>query len=61
MLQPDKEGFYKLENLKDGIYIIKTSYIGYKTDTDSINISGEKLNINLDFNLNYTDNWKGVK
>ena len=50
----DKDGFYKLENLKDGIYIIKASYIGYKTDTDSISISGEDLDTNLDFNLNYT-------
>ena len=36
-----------LENLKDGIYIIKASYIGYKTDTDSISISGEDLDTNL--------------
>tara|TARA_Y100001934_G_C12382785_1_gene793527 strand:+ start:3508 stop:6447 length:2940 start_codon:yes stop_codon:yes gene_type:complete len=49
----DKEGFYKIVGIKEGDQIIKASYIGYKTFSDSIKII-EGENITLDFALNYT-------
>ena len=48
------KGSYSLTGLKEGSYLIKASYIGYKSFSDSILISDEKQEITLDFHLNYT-------
>ena len=48
------KGLYTLSGLKEGSYSIKASYIGYKTFSDSVLISGQNKNVTLDFNLNYT-------
>ena len=32
----NEEGFYKITNVKNGIYTIKVTYIGYKTYSDTI-------------------------
>ena len=48
------KGFYELKNIKIGSYIIKVSYIGYKTFLDTINISEDLTEIILDFKLDYT-------
>lgn len=50
----DKNGFYKIKNIKEGRYIIKTSYIGYKSFSDTITFQDDIYNLRLDFNLNYT-------
>ena len=34
----NEEGFYKITNVKYGIYTIKVTYIGYKTYSDTIKI-----------------------
>ena len=50
----NKDGFYKIDDLKEGDYSLKVSYIGYGSALDSIKLSGEKSELALDFNLNYT-------
>ena len=50
----DKKGFYKIVGLKEGAYTFKVSYIGYKTNSESVNLQGENNDVILDFNLNYT-------
>ena len=50
----NKNGFYKIDDLKEGNYSLKVSYIGYGSALDSIKLSGEKSELALDFNLNYT-------
>ena len=48
------KGKYSITGLKEGLYIIKASYIGYNAFSDSLLIVGEKKDIILNFNLNYT-------
>jgi len=50
----NNKGFYSLTGLKEGSYLIKASYIGYKSFSDSILISDKNQEITLDFHLNYT-------
>jgi len=50
----DRKGFYKIVGLKEGAYTFKVSYIGYKTNSDSVNLKSENNDIILDFNLSYT-------
>ena len=38
----DKNGFYEINNIKEGRYTFKASYIGYKAYSDSINLTTEK-------------------
>lgn len=45
----DLEGSYKLKNLKPGTYIIKVSFIGFKSERKEINVNtDEELNISLE-------------
>jgi iron complex outermembrane receptor protein len=37
----DLEGNYKFKNLKPGSYILKVSFIGFKTQTKEININND--------------------
>ncbi|QKJ31965.1 TonB-dependent receptor [Mucilaginibacter mali] len=42
-IQTDLQGNFKLDNLPDGLYLLRTTYVGYATYTkDSINISPRK-------------------
>ncbi len=55
----DEKGYYKITSVKEGVYTIKVSYIGYETLTDTIqlNQTSELLdgkNFTKDFKLNYT-------
>ena len=50
----DKNGFYEINNIKEGRYTFKASYIGYKAYSDSINLTTEKYKRTLDFSLSYT-------
>ena len=55
----NEEGFYKITNVKDGIYTIKVTYIGYKTYSDTIKIYGrsrllDKKSFTKNIKLNYT-------
>ena len=55
----DEKGYYKITSVKEGNYIIKVSYIGYETLTDTIQLdqTSELLdgkNFTKDFKLNYT-------
>lgn len=44
----DKNGSYKISNLKKGTYVIKCSYIGYKTESAELNVDADKA---IDFML----------
>ena len=48
------KGKYSITGLKEGSYVIKASYIGYNAFSDSLLIVGDKKDIILNFNLNYT-------
>ena len=55
----DEKGYYKITSVKEGVYTIKVSYIGYETLTDTIQLdqTSELLdgkNFTKDFKLNYT-------
>ena len=50
----DKNGFYEINNIKEGRYTFKASYIGYKASSDSINLTTEDYTLTLDFSLSYT-------
>ena len=50
----DKNGYYEIKNIKEGVYTLKASYIGYKTFSEPINVIGDENEFSLDFNLNYT-------
>ena len=50
----NEDGFYEIDNIKEGRYAFKASYIGYKTFSDSITLESEDYNQTLDFSLNYT-------
>ena len=50
----DKEGKYELVKIKKGKYIIKVTYIGYNTLSDTLIIGVNKTNIIQDFKLEYT-------
>ena len=44
----DENGVYTIDNLKEGNYKVKASFLGFKTYLETISISGDKeLNINL--------------
>ena len=47
-----EDGFYNISGVREGSYLVKVTYIGYKTFEDSITILGEDLSIN--FTLSYT-------
>ena len=49
----DEKGFYKLNNVKNGTFVVKASYIGYKSYQDTLEISDSK-DVILDFKLKYT-------
>ena len=49
----DKTGLYRIDGLEEGSYSFKSSYIGYKSSSEQIDIKGENKDIFLDFNLNY--------
>jgi len=45
----DENGYYNISNLKSGNYILKSSYLGFKTHTKTISILKDiNLNINLE-------------
>ncbi|MBL7884028.1 MAG: TonB-dependent receptor [Bacteroidia bacterium] len=49
--QTKSDGSFEIKNLKAGTYIVHTSFIGYKTSTDTIKISENKtISIELDEN-----------
>ena len=50
----NNKGEYSITGLKEGSYVVKASYIGYNAFTDSLIVSGDNKNLNLNFNLNYT-------
>ena len=50
----NNNGEYSITGLKEGSYVVKASYIGYNAFTDSLIVSGDNKNLNLNFNLNYT-------
>ena len=50
----DREGMYELVKIKKGKYIIKVTYIGYNTLSDTLIIGVNKTNIIQDFKLEYT-------
>ena len=50
----NNKGKYSITGLKEGSYVIKASYIGYNSFSDSLLISGDNKNFALDFNLSYT-------
>ncbi len=44
----DKQGMFKIQSLKSGIYSLKISYVGYETYTQSIDLQKDtKINIRL--------------
>ena len=47
-----EDGFYNISGVREGSYLVKVTYIGYKTFEDSITILGEDLS--KDFTLSYT-------
>ena len=47
-----EDGFYNISGVREGSYLVKVTYIGYKTFEDSITILGEDLL--KDFTLSYT-------
>ena len=49
----DEKGFYKLNNVKNGTFVVKASYIGYKSYQDTLEISDSE-DVILDFKLKYT-------
>ena len=48
----NEEGFYTIKGIKKGSYVVKVTYIGYKTLEDSIVLNEE--DISKDFILSYT-------
>jgi len=50
----DKNGYYEIKRIKEGEYIFKAAYIGYKTFSELVNVFGDDNELSLDFNLNYT-------
>mgnify|MGYP003305145236 CR=1 FL=1 len=49
----NEEGFYKLSDLNEGMYLVRAEYIGYVMMEDSVVITVDS-DVNLDFMLNYT-------
>ena len=49
----NEEGFYKLSDLNEGMYLVRAEYIGYVMMEDSVVITVDS-EVNLDFMLNYT-------
>ena len=49
----NEEGFYKLSDLNEGMYLLRAEYIGYVMMEDSVVITVDS-DVNLDFMLNYT-------
>ena len=49
----NEEGFYKLSDLDEGMYLVRAEYIGYVMMEDSVVITVDS-DVNLDFMLNYT-------
>ena len=43
----NENGVFKIEDLKQGQYILKTSFIGYKDDFKTIDVSTDINNINI--------------
>lgn len=43
----NEEGYFKIDDTKDGSYIIKLSYLGYKENIKTINCQGKDFNLGI--------------
>ena len=50
----DENGKYELNNVDSGAIVIKATYIGYVSQTDTLLIEDNQTEISLDFDLKYT-------